>query len=58
MGRRHGGLPERVATPKVAKLSKEERERIHARAKKYMEESTILREPVGEVQLARGRIYL
>jgi hypothetical protein len=35
-----------------------ERQRLHARAKKYVEESTILRELVGEVQLARGRIYL
>ena len=58
MGRRHGGWPERVPRPKAAKLSKDELQRLQARAKKYLEESTILRELVGEVQLARGRIYL
>ena len=58
MGRRHGGWPERVPRPKAAKLSRDELQRLQARAKKYVEESTILRELVGEVQLARGRIYL
>ena len=58
MGRRHGGWPERVPRPKAAKLSEEERQRLQIRAKKYVEESIILRELVGEVQLARGRIYL
>lgn len=58
MGRRHGGWPERVPRPKVAKLSKEELQRLHARAAKFVEESVILRELVEEVKLARGRIYL
>lgn len=58
MGRRHGGWPERVPRPKVAKLSKEELPRLHARAAKFVEDSVILRKLVEEVKLARGRIYL
>jgi hypothetical protein len=58
MGRRHGGWPERVPRPKVAKLTKEALQRLHARAVKFVEESVILRELVEEVKLARGRIYL
>jgi hypothetical protein len=42
----------------VAKLSKEELQRLHARAVKFVKESVILRELVEEVKLARGRIYL
>jgi len=52
------GWPERVPRPKVAKLSKEELQRLHARAVKFVEDSVILRELVDEVKLARGRIYL
>lgn len=42
----------------MAKLSKEELQRLHARAAKFAQESVILRELVEEVKLARGRIYL
>jgi len=42
----------------MAKLSKEQLQRLHARAVKFAEESIILRELVEEVQLARGRLYL
>lgn len=55
---RNRGWPERSPRPKVAKLSKEELQRLHARAVKFVEESVILRELVEEVKLARGRIHL
>lgn len=58
MGRRHGGWPERVPRPRAAKLSKEELQRLQARAQKLVDESIILRELIDEVQLARGRLYL
>ncbi len=58
MGLRHGGWPERVPRPKAAKLSREDLQRLHSRAVKFVEESIILRELVEEVQLARGRLYL
>ena len=58
MGRRHGGWPESVPRPKAAKLSKEVLQRLQARAAKFVEGSIILSELVGEVQLARGRLYL
>lgn len=58
MGRRHGDWPERVPRPKTAKLSKEELQRLQARAKTFVEVSTVLRELIEEVQLARGRLYL
>jgi hypothetical protein len=55
---RNRGWPVRVPRPKAAKLSKEELQRLHARAVKLVEESIILRELVEDVQLARGRLYL
>lgn len=55
---RNRGWPERVLRPKAAKLSKEELQRLHTRAAKFIEESVILRELVENVQLARGRLYL
>ena len=55
---RNRGWPERVLRPKAAKLSKEELQRLRARAVKFVEESVILHELVEEVQLARGRFYL
>ena len=58
MGWRHGGWPERVPRPKAAKLSKEALVRLQDRAKKFVDDSLILHELIGEVQLARGRIYL
>ncbi|MCP3879916.1 MAG: hypothetical protein GY701_16210 [Sulfitobacter sp.] len=53
MGRRHGGWPERVPRPKEAKLSREEQQRLQARAMKFVGKSLILSEIVEEVQLAR-----
>lgn len=58
MGLRHGGWPERLPRPKAAKLSREDLQRLHSRAVKFVQESIILRELVEEVQLARGRLYL
>lgn len=58
MRSRNRGWPERVPRPKLAKLSKEELQRLHARAKKFVEGSVILRELVEDVQLSRGRLYL
>ncbi len=46
------------ARPKAVKLSREALQSLYVRAKKFVEESVILRELVGEVQLARGRLYL
>ena len=43
--------------PKAAKLSKEQLQRLHARAAKFGE-SVVLHELIEEVKLARGRIYL
>jgi len=42
----------------MAKLSKEQLQRLHDRATEFVEESVLLRELVEEVKLARGRIYL
>ncbi len=41
MGRRHGGWPERVPRPKTAKLSRQEQQRLQARATKLVGESLI-----------------
>jgi hypothetical protein len=58
MGYRGRDWGERPPRPKVAKLSREALERLHARAVKQVAESVILCELVSHVQLARGRLYL
>ena len=50
--------PDRQPRPKAAKLPKEKLQRLHGRAVKFVQESLILRELVGEVKLARRRLYL
>jgi hypothetical protein len=55
---RNSGWSERVPRPKVAKLPKEQQQRLHTRAVKFIKESIILHKLVGNVQLARGRLYL
>ena len=58
MSWRNRGWPERSPRPKAVKLPREALRLLHARARKFVEESVILRELVDEVQLARGRLYL
>ncbi|MBI2840638.1 MAG: hypothetical protein HYX75_20165 [Acidobacteria bacterium] len=41
----------------VAKLSREGLERLQAQAVRFVEESSVLRELLEDVQLARGRLY-
>lgn len=54
---RNQGWPERTPRPKLAKLTREALQRLHARATEFVEKSVILRELLKDVKLARGRLY-
>ena len=58
LARRAPTAKKAAARPKMAKLSKNQLQRLQDRAVNLVEKSTILRELVEEVQLARGRLYL
>ncbi len=57
MSWRNRDWPASPPRPKVAKLSREALQRLHARAVEFVEKSALLGELLQEVKLARGRLY-
>ena len=55
---RYRSWPERTPRSKAANLPPEALQRLHARVARFVEESAILSELLGNVQLARGRLFL